>query len=99
MTLPNGIAGKGGDGAFPFGFDFAPPFGLDFAPFPCPFPFGLAYGVNEVEDAEVLAGPYLGGGPVACNGLNGAHALGLLVGAGLLGGGGPGFVGPCVSAS
>ena len=59
-------------------------------------PFGFAYGVIAVEDAEVLAGPYLGGGPVGCNG---EIDLGLLVGAGFLGGGGPGFVVPCVSAS
>ena len=69
--MGNAIAGNGGAGAFPFGFDFAPPVGLAFAPFPPPFAFGLPYGVNEVEDAEVLAGPYLGGGPVACNGANG----------------------------
>ena len=79
-----------------FGFAFAPPFGFAFAaPFPCPFPFGLTYGVID-EDAEVLAGPYLGGGPVSNNG---EIDLGLLVGAGFLGGGGPGFVVPCVSAS
>ena len=93
--LGNAIAG-----ASPFGFAFAwappedlPPFGFAFAdPFPCPF--GFEYGVN----AEVLggAGPYLGGGPV---GDNGEIDLGLLFGAGLLGGGGPGFVVPCVSAS
>ena len=81
-----------------FGFDFAPPFGFAFAPcdfgrpFPCPF--GFVYGVN----AEVLAGagPYLGGGLV---GNNGEIDLGLLFGAGFGGGGGPGFVVPCVSAS
>ena len=78
-----------------FGFAFAPPFAFapcDFGrPFPCPF--GFVYGVN----AEVLggAGPYLGGGPV---GDNGEIDLGLLFGAGFLGGAGPGFVVPCVSA-
>ena len=61
-----------------------------------PFAFGLPYGANDVEDAEVFAGPYLGGGPVGCNGV---IDLGLLFGAGFLGGGGPGFVVPCVSAS
>ena len=75
MMLGNAIAG-----AFPFGFAFAPPFAFapcDFGrPFPCPF--GFAYGVNA-EDDEVLAGPYLGGGPV---GNNGESDLGLLVGAG-----------------
>ena len=91
MMLGNGIAC-----AFPFGFAFAPPFAFapcDFGrPFPCPF--GFVYGVN----AEVLAGagPYLGGGPV---GTNGEIDLGLLFGAGFGGGGGPGFVVPCVSAS
>ena len=80
-----------------FGFDFAPPFGFAFAaPFPCPFPFGLPYGVNDGEDAEALAGPCFGGGPVGCNG---EIDLGLLFGAGLFGGGGPGFVEPCVNAS
>ena len=85
-------SGNASAGALPFGFAFAPPFGLAFAPFPPPFAF--VYGVN----AEVLAGagPYLGGGPV---GNNGEIDLGLLFGAGLLGGGGPGFVVPCVSAS
>ena len=86
---------SGNAGAFPFGFAFAPPFA--FAPFPAPFAFGLPpYGVIAVEDAEVLAGPYLGGGPVGCNG---KVDLGLLFGAGFLGGGGPGLVVPCVSAS
>ena len=76
-----------GAGAFPFGFAFA--LGFAFAA-----PFGFVYGVN----AEVLGGegPYLGGGPV---GDNGEIDLGLLFGAGFLGGGGPGFVVPCVSAS
>ena len=87
-------SGNASAGALPFGLAFAPGFGLafDFAPFPCPFAF--VYGVN----AEVLAGagPYLGGGPV---GNNGEIDLGLLFGAGFLGGGGPGFVVPCVSAS
>ena len=87
-------SGNASAGALPFGFAFAPPFGLAFAfaPFPCPFAF--VYGVN----AEVLAGvePYLGGGLV---GNNGEIDLGLLFGAGFLGGGGPGFVVPCVSAS
>ena len=85
---------SGNASALAFGFAFAPPFGLAFAfaPFPCPF--GFVYGVN----AEVLAGagPYLGGGPV---GNNGEIDLGLLFGAGFLGGGGLGFVVPCVSAS
>ena len=83
-----------GAGVLPFGFAFAPPFGLAFAFAPSPAPFGFVYGVN----AEVLAGagPYLGGGPV---GNNGEIDLGLLFGAGFLGGGGPGFVVPCVSAS
>ena len=92
-TSGNASVGAGA-GALPFGFAFAPPFGLAFAfaPFPCPFAF--VYGVN----AEVLAGagPYLGGGPV---GNNGEIVLGLLFGAGFGGGGGPGFVVPCVSAS
>ena len=83
-----------GAGALPFGFAFAPAFGLAFAFAPSPCPFGFVYGVN----AEVLAGagPYLGGGPV---GDNGEIDLGLLFGAGFGGGGGPGFVVPCVSAS
>ena len=84
-----------GAGALPFGFAFALcDFALGFAFAPFPAPFGFAYGVN----AEVLggAGPYLGGGPV---GDNGEIDLGLLFGAGFLGGGGLGFVVPCVSAS
>ena len=81
-----------GAGALPFGFAFAPPFGLAFGFSPFIGPFGFVYGVN----AEVLAGPYLGGGPV---GNNGEIDLGLLFGAGFGGGGGPGFVVPCVSAS
>ena len=80
-----------GAGALPFGFAFAPPFGLAFGFSPFIGPFGFVYGVN----AEVLGGP-LGGGPV---GANGAIDLGLLFGAGFGGGGGPGFVVPCVSAS
>ena len=83
---------SGGGGALPFGFAFAPPFGLAFGFSPFIGPFGFVYGVN----AEVLAGPYLGGGPV---GNNGEIDLGLLFGAGFGGGGGPGFVVPCVSAS
>ena len=76
-------------------FAFAPAFDFALAPFPCPFPLGLPYGAIAVDDAEVLAGPnvLLGGGPL------GADALGLDNGAGFGGGGGPGFVGPCVSAS
>ena len=89
---------SGNASALALGFAFAPPFAFapcDFGrPFPCPF--GFAYGVIAVEDAEVLAGPYLGGGPV---GSNGEIDLGLLFGAGFLGGGRPGFVVPCVSAS
>ena len=87
-------SGNASAGALPFGFAFAPPFGLAFAFAPSPCPFAFVYGVN----AEVLAGagPYLGGGPV---GNNGEIDLGSLVGAGFLGGGGPGFVVPCVSAS
>ena len=87
-------SGNASAGALPFGFAFAPPFGLAFAFAPFPAPFGFVYGVN----AEVLAGagPYLGGGPV---GNNGEIELGLLFGAGFGGGGGPGFVVPCVSAS
>ena len=90
MMSGNAIAG-----AFPFGFAFAPPFAFAPCDFgrPSPCPFGFEYGVN----AEVLggAGPYLGGGPV---GDNGEIDLGLLFGAGFLGGAGPGFVVPCVSA-
>ena len=88
-------SGNASAGALPFGFAFAPcDFGLAFAFAPFPAPFAFVYGVN----AEVLAGagPYLGGGPV---GNNGEIDLGLLFGAGFLGGGGPGFVVPCVSAS
>ena len=85
-----------GAGALPFGFAFAPPFGFGLAFGFSPFigPFGFVYGV----DAEVLAGaaPYLGGGPV---GNNSEIDLGLLFGVGFGGGGGPGFVVPCVSAS
>ena len=86
MMLGNAIAG-----AFPFGFAFALcEFALGFA---FAAPFGFVYGVN----AEVLGGValYLGGGPV---GNNGEIDLGLLFGAGFLGGAGPGFVVPCVSA-
>ena len=93
-TSGNASVGAGA-GALPFGFAFAPcDFGLAFAFSPFIGPFGFVYGVN----AEVLAGvePYLGGGPV---GNNGEIDLGLLFGAGFLGGGGPGFVVPCVSAS
>ena len=89
MMSGNAIAG-----ALPFGFAFALcDFALGFAFAPFPAPFGFVYGVN----AEVLggAGPYLGGGPV---GDNGEIDLGLLFGAGFLGGAGPGFVVPCVSA-
>ena len=87
-------SGNASAGALPFGFAFAPAFGLAFAFAHSPCPFAFVYGVN----AEVLAGagPYLGGGPV---GNNGEIDLGLLFGAGFLGGGGPGFVVPCVSAS
>ena len=87
-----------GAAALAFGFAFAPcDFGLafGFSPFTIG-PFGFVYGVN----AEVLGGPLgggpLGGGPV---GNNGEIDLGLLFGAGFDGGGGPGFVVPCVSAS
>ena len=88
---------SGNASALAFGFAFAPPFAFAPCDFgrPFPRPFAFAYGVIAVEDAEVLAGPYLGGGPV---GSNGEIDLGLLVGAGFLGGGGPGFVVPCVSA-
>ena len=96
-TYSSDMSTSGNASCGAFGFAFAPPFAFapcDFGrPFPCPF--GFAYGVNA-EDAEVLAGPPLGGGPV---GSNGEIDLGLLFGAGFLGGGGPGFVVPCVSAS
>ena len=70
-------------GAFPFGFAFAL----------CEFALGFAF----AAPAEVLGGValYLGGGPV---GNNGEIDLGLLFGAGFLGGAGPGFVVPCVNA-
>ena len=71
-----------GAGALPFGFAFALcDFALGFAVALFPAPFGFAYGVNA-EDAEVLAGPYLGGGPVGCNG---EIDLGLLRRCGILG--------------
>ena len=44
-----------------------------------------------VDDAEVLAGPN--------ELLGGVDALGFVKGAGFFGGGGPGFVDPCVIAS
>ena len=78
------MSGNASCGAF--GFAFAPPFAFA----PCEFALGFAF----AAPAEVLGGEalYLGGGPV---GNNGEIDLGLLFGAGFLGGAGPGFVVPC----